>query len=327
MTRIRVTVVEVSFFLASGLHAQSPNWRSEMEKGDAMRLAGNPSGAAELYRNAIKIFEQPRADPLALASAWNSLATMQVELNRPTEARQNFEHALAETEKAAGRNSVAFAQMLLSFSGNYVRQGQYAKAEQQIREAIAIMKVLVPSGSISLALARSYLSETLLWQKQYAEAGAVLEQAVVVFEKQPARGQTEFGMCLNNLGLVRGAQGRGPEAIRAFKEALSVLEAQSGSDSAVLLHVLNNLAVEELRAGNFTESAALFSRALQIADTHPNTAPVVSAILANYAHCLKKMGHKQEAKSLEARAGQARKERAISTGFGYTVDVATLRSK
>jgi tetratricopeptide (TPR) repeat protein len=304
-------------------------WLSLMDRGNELRRTGNYTEAADAYREAVRIAEQPGSPPLQLASALNSLGVAYDDLGRLSDAENQYRRALATIEGIAGRQSVSWAQTLVNMSGVYLHRGELAKAEAMLRDALATYSRLPSSvDRLLLAEAQSCLTETLLDKGEYKEAEQLANQALAVFEKVPERGDGYLGTGFNNLGVVRRYQGRHEEAIQLFERSVATFEAYTGFEHPVLIRPLNNLGVAYTQMGRGHDAEDAFRRAVLIAEKQLGTAhPVYGTILMNYAQCVKKAGRKAEAKTLETRAKAVLRDSARVAGTGMTVDVSAFRQK
>jgi tetratricopeptide (TPR) repeat protein len=296
-----------------------------MEKGDALRLSENFSGAITAFQQAIKILEPSQTELLALASALNSLATTYDDMGRAVEAENYYHRAVDVATKAAGPHSVSRAQILVNLGCGYLHRGELAKTEKILGEALGIYIDLLPPTSPKIAVARGYLAASFLSRGLFDEAADLFDKAIPILEKNGTDQEGIYGMALNNKGSLRWEQNRHDEAIQLYRQSLSVLEQVRGADSPALLYPLNNLASAQFQTGHTDEAFNLYTRAMRIAEI--NLGPyrtLYGVLLKNYAACLKQTGHKAEAKKFEARAARAAKESAQIDGSAFTVSINSL---
>jgi len=105
-------------------------------------------------------------------------------------------------------------------------------------------------------------------------------------------------------------QGRYPEATGIAKEAVKVAEETFGQDHPNVAISLNNLAYLYDCQGEYAQSGPLYKRALAILEKALGPEHFrVGQVLSNMAERCRKMGKKDEAERLEARAAKIRAKR------------------
>jgi tetratricopeptide (TPR) repeat protein len=306
---------------------QPQDWLAWMEKGNALRRAGNFAEAVTAFQEAVKTLESSQADVLSFASALNSVATAYDDMGRLLEAEKYYRRALDVAAQAAGLHSVSRAQILVNFGCSYLHRGDTQKADNNLREALSIYDALIAPDSPLVAVARSYLAATLLQRGSLDDANQLMELSLPVLARTEDH-EGVYGMTLNNLGSLRWEQHRHAESIELFRQSLAALEHLRGLDSPALLYPLNNLASAKFNAGAKEEASALYSRAVRIAQVHIGPySTLYGHLLYNYAACLRKTGHKPEAKTMEARAAAISKDTPGAFSTGLTVDISALRAK
>jgi tetratricopeptide (TPR) repeat protein len=306
---------------------QSQDWAAWMEKGNALRHAGNLTEAVTAFQEAIKILEPSQSDLLPLASALNSIATAYDDMGRLLEAEKYYRRALDVAAQAAGLHSVSRAQILVNFACSYLHRRDPVKAESNLREALSIYAGLIAPESPLVAVARSYLAAAQIQRGSLDDADALMELSLPVLAKTEDH-EGVYGMTLNNLGSLRWEQHRHSESIELYQQSLAALERVRGLDSPALLYPLNNLASARFKAGAKEEATALYARAVKIAEVRIGPySTLYGHLLNNYAACLRKTGHKSEAKTMEARAAAVSKEIPQTLGNGLTVDISALRAR
>jgi len=89
---------------------------------------------------------------------------------------------------------------------------------------------------------------------------------------------------------------------------------------------LNNLALAYVDLGKPEAAMETMHRAMGIAEARLRPEhPSYGRLLVNYANVMRKIGHKTEAKQLEARGKSALLEAARTNGRGMTIDVTAFR--
>src|SRR5277367_5026801 len=124
MTHLAIAFLVLLCIGQKSLPAQSPDWKIQMEKGNALRHTGNYREAAVAFQQAVQALEGSESQRLAYASALNSLATVDDDLDQPLEAERYYRHALEVVEEATGMRSASRAQILVNLACNYLHRSQ-----------------------------------------------------------------------------------------------------------------------------------------------------------------------------------------------------------
>jgi tetratricopeptide (TPR) repeat protein len=110
-----------------------------------------------------------------------------------------------------------------------------------------------------------------------------------------------------------------------LERAVGVWEKTLGSKHPWVASGLNNLGIVYTALGRLALAETHFQRAIRIAaDTLPPEHPNLAKYCASYAHLLRQLGRKGEARELEERARIAREKHAKLNLLGFTVDARQL---
>jgi Tetratricopeptide repeat len=95
-----------------------------------------------------------------------------------------------------------------------------------------------------------------------------------------------------------------------------------------VIEPLNNLASSLVQLGRTKEAAEVFQRAVALCrQTVGLDHPSYGVTLGNYAVCLRKLGHKSEARQTDTEAKLVLKAAGRQNGVGLSVGIGALRSK
>jgi tetratricopeptide (TPR) repeat protein len=320
----KLEVCAFGVLLTSGvLFAQGDEWKSLMERGQALEHDANYSQAVSAYLDAVRI-SRDRQQMIAL----NSLGLAYEEMGRFLEGERYYRRAIEILEQLDGDNQADRALLMTNLALLYGEAGQTAKSEALLRQTIDIESGAIPSDDARLMLARAALAELVLHDGNYQEAEQMLKECLVFFAKQPERWNQEIGSLLGDIGVVRQFQGRNDQAIRLFREAIARQEAGVGPEHPILIRPLVNLARTQFSVGAHADADANFRRAVQIAEERLGPEhPTYRDVLLRYAAFLRSSGHKREAKDVEARSQIVERNIARRDGVGMTVDASAFRGK
>jgi tetratricopeptide (TPR) repeat protein len=298
-----------------------------MEEGAALERAGSYSEALPVYQEALRIAEREQLHPRAMASTLNQLGMVFDDLGRFADAIRQFRRALAIVERIEGKDNLNYAVLLGNIAADYGELGQDKTSRPLLRESIDIYARHGATEDPRLAIARITLAQTDMNAKRFREAEDLLRQALAVLRLQKQSvWHRQTAITINNLGVVLRLQKHHAESEPLFQEAIQMLENDFGKDHPRLLEPLNNLALAYVDLGNPDAAIGAMRRALAIAEARLRPEhPSYGRLLVNYANVLRKIGHKTEAKQLEARGKSALVESARSNGAGMTIDVAAFR--
>jgi tetratricopeptide (TPR) repeat protein len=254
-----------------------------------------------------------------VVASLNSLGLAFEQMGRFSEAERYLRRALGEPDLSESDRAL----LLTNLSLVYREAGRTIPAEALLNQAIAIETETLSPDDGRLLLARAALAELFLMEGRYHQAQPMLEESLAAFEKNPDQRRQEIATLLGDLGVVRQVEGRGEDAIDLFRKAIAIHEAALGAEHPMLLRPLVNLAKAQAASGKVDDAGAIFRRAVAIAEQRLGSGhPAYSDVLRSYAAFLRNTGHKREAKSLEARSLDARRD-----GADLIVDASSFHLK
>jgi tetratricopeptide (TPR) repeat protein len=243
--------------------------RSLVELAAVRELTGRFPDAVRLVTRSIGILgAAPDSDPAELATAWEGLGHAHLGIGTYASAVRAFLRAL---EITAALKTTPVAEVIATLSGlsaAYRAQHRYRDAEAALTRAQAIQANTPNADPWVDAFLLTSLGNLYLWEHRFPQAEAAL-----------LRGQS---LLENPVGPAHKTEPR---------------------DDAAAAYLTYNLASLYLRQKRYRESETLFAKSLAHAE---KGVPVLQAdmarILQGYARSLQKLGHKDDAKRLEAKA-------------------------
>jgi tetratricopeptide (TPR) repeat protein len=323
---IGICVFVFAAILATDAGAEDQEWNGLMNRGYEMQAAGNYAKAADFYAQAARAAPSGTHD-LRLAAALNALATQYEELGKFADAERQWRRALTMVERAEGRNSLDYAELLANLGLLQVQKGMSGQAETFFREAMATAGPDISPADPRVAVMRNGLSQVLIRSGRYDEAEKLLNETLEALRSQTPPRVRAIASALNNLGAIDRAKGRHREAAGYFEQAIAAVEPELGQDNPYLLRISSNLANTYALLGRTSDADTLFQKSLDSAERKlGGSHPLCGWIMTSYARFLRKTGRKQQAKLLEARSRDVLTENAQQNGAGMTVDVSEFRS-
>jgi tetratricopeptide (TPR) repeat protein len=138
---------------------------------------------------------------------------------------------------------------------------------------------------------------------RFAEAETVFERAQSILDQNPRADSMDAAMLQNNLGMLFRMMRRNEESQTAFRRGLACAEAATTPNPVMEIALLENLASLDLARKQYRDAAARFERAVRLLDRGTPLPPRAAAqILRDYAACLRKLGDRSQARSLDRRA-------------------------
>jgi tetratricopeptide (TPR) repeat protein len=228
--------------------------------GDMLTRAGERAGSLGAPDEGQRYYEQAAAltdDPLLEAQLLELAGRLAVQANRPLEARERLERALALfTEagdaRAAGRASAGLA------DADYA-EGRLEEAAVRLEQAVAQLEQGPPSGELAAALAQ--LGRMRAIAGHWEAAVAPLEQALTLAERLQLPEVFVEALASKAVGVMY--QGRLAEATILLEAAAARADHEQLYASA--LRAGNNLAVVLQSSDRYTEALETAERTLALA--------------------------------------------------------------
>jgi tetratricopeptide (TPR) repeat protein len=177
MTRLVLsTVVLVMAFSMPWALAESPSWRTLVDKGNELRRQGRFAEAEELYLLMLRELEKPGSEELGLAVLFNNLGALYQDLGRLAEAERLHLKSLSIRKKLMGNQAVELAPSLNNLAEVYRAQGRLSEAESLYRQALQLSDDTSPDDPALLATLSMNQGRLLQKRGHYAEAEALTEK-------------------------------------------------------------------------------------------------------------------------------------------------------
>ena len=258
------------------------------------------------------------------AAVLNNLGAVYIELGRTRDAQLAYEKSLAVWRDLGESDTPDAARTLGNLGMVYTKLNLLDKSEETLVRAGSLEDKLgdeIAAAKIWINLALVYKSE-----RRWDEAEALLRKTLTIRERRLGPSDPEVALVLNNLGVLLQSEKRLAEAEPLLARALGIWEARVGPKHPWLAAGFNNAAVVDEALGHFDQAETHFKRAIEIASAElPADHPDLTSYRASYAHLLRRIGRKEEARKLEASVNRARQKHARENMDGYTVDARQLQ--
>jgi tetratricopeptide (TPR) repeat protein len=273
------------------------------------RLSGHYAQAGELYTSAIRDLEAAGVTDARLGRSLVELGNVREVQGRCDLAAGLILRGIRILEAADGWAAFELTDAWQKLGRAYDCLRQYSKAAEALGHAFQVEQSAPaprPHKLVELLASQGGVYQS---QRKFAEAERAFERAQSILDRNPRIDSTEAALLLNNLGTLYRAMGRKAQPEAAFRRGLALAEAAAAPDSGVEASLLDNLASLSLARKQYRDAAATFERALRLLDRGAPVPPAAAVqILRDYAKCLRKLGQRDPAKTLEARAA------ALSSG-------------
>jgi tetratricopeptide (TPR) repeat protein len=308
-------------------HADEPlkGWSDWLNEGEALRSSASYPAAAHAFREALVIAERSVVTDRQLVQLHSALAGAYAETGRFLESEGEYRRALALVKRTEGPVSLNYAVLLASMAILPTQTGNREEVIALLREAISTNAGI---GSIeNITVIRECLAKVLRTEKRYREEEPLLVDALADLAKQKTGATDLMGAALNNLGVLRFDQERYEESVDLQEKAIRVWEMARGEQHPALVTPLNDLAAVYVKMGRFYDAVVAFQRAMDICrKTLGQDRLEYAVLLKNYAHALRKLGRKREAKAAETQAQLIQREFNRRNGVGASISATALRS-
>lgn len=245
---------------------------------------------------------------------WIERILKALETVRPGQGAQNWQkcarltaHWTTSTAFAAGFDSPAESEILITF-GTYNRErGLYHEAEKLFLRALEVCERILGPEHLDTAGRLNDLAYVYRAQGKLTKAKPLYERAFKICERNLGLNHPDTATIISNLAVLYQVQGKRTEAEPLYKRALEIRERSLGSDHLDTTTSLNNLASLYQVQGKLIEAEPLFERALEIRERILGSDhPLTTQSLNNLAHFYWTQGKLAEAEPLYVRALEIR---------------------
>ena len=204
-----------------------PEWLEQANQGELLQRAGRYLEAENCFRKALALVDP--SDPLATAVATQSLASLQLLLNRPADAERLYRRVYDLRAAVLPPNDPRIGIALHGLAEALQERHRYAEAEPLYRRAAANLEAAFGPSSTTVADVRHNWAALYRDTHRDAEARPLLEAARSVYEKAAPR-SPKLAVILRNLAQLEASGGNADRAQQLFDRALSICDASLPAD-------------------------------------------------------------------------------------------------
>lgn len=291
-------------FLLTPAFTDENDWQGLNRRGVEAYKQGRYPDAEELLSAALTEAEKLGKEDSRLAASLNNLAAVYRAQHKYGEAEPLYKRALTILKEALGHEHPDVAANLNNLGRLYYEIAKQADA-RLAENLLSSPQILDPATSYQLQVQISFR------EHKYAEAEPLFKQALRIQEKTLRQDHPDLAMTLIHLADLYFAQGMYKKAGPLYSRTLAIQEETFGAEHINVSDTVYRMALMYKLQKKYLKSEPFFLRALSIREgilgpEHNE----VGEILANYASLLRRMGRKDEAKKMEARAKAIHKKHA-----------------
>ncbi|MGA2196182.1 MAG: tetratricopeptide repeat protein [Bryobacteraceae bacterium] len=295
-----------------------------LQAATAARLSGHYAQAGELYTFAIRDLEAVGITDVRLARSLLDLGGVREVQGRCQQAADLVLRGLRILEAADQPDPFARSEAWQELGKAYYCQRQYSKADQALHRALGIEQSTPAPRQDRLAEILASQGGVYEFEGRFAEAETAFERAQSIIDQNPRADSMDAAFLRNNLGMLFRMMGRNAESEAAFLGGLALAEAATTPNPVMEIALLDNLASLDLARKQYRDAAARFERALRLLDRGTPLLPrAAGQILRDYAACLRKLGDRSRARTLNTRAAALLSSQEDGNGR-LVVDVTEL---
>lgn len=256
--------------------------------------------AAEMLRRALaRVAQEPESDETVRASLHHRLACLLETEERETEARHEYELAVACTETVAGADSPRLVPWLINLAVAHKAAGDLGAADQVLRRALRLSREGLGSRHPTTAVCCDQLAGIAYMNGQYDVAEPLYRETLEITEASFGPDHPATAACLGNLGSVLDARQKFGEAEQCHRRSLGLLMALHGENHEDTAGCMHNLAVALESMSKADEAEQLYRRALETwSQVTGEESPAFATTLLNLAGVLRERGAWGEAEAL-----------------------------
>lgn len=234
---------------------------------------------------------------------------------RIADAERLAERSVVILEKVYDSNDVVLLRPLQILAATRFEEGKTAKAREAFKRIQSIRIHRPEDSALVHGTAAVFLEAEGRWPESEAEYLAALQAW-----EEAGRGETaDAGAILNALGSLYIHEQRLAEARQALDRALDIFSRAKDvvpMDRIKLLYVRGVLCA---RQGDWSRAEQYFREALSSSDPQPWIDPLaLRSLMTSYAIVLRKNHHRQEARSIEARAAAVQADHTTAAIIDFT---------
>lgn len=185
---------------------------------------GRYEEAEALYREIIRIRQERGDAPITYASPLHNLGLVLTRLDRPQDAIDTFQEAVAVRREALGERHPQVAFPLMGLGRALELAGRLDESEEAMREGLGIrVEALGPTARL-VGLDHYALGRFLLNQSRVPEAEEALREALRIQREVLTPTHVDLGETLAALGKLRMQEGDSEEGVLLLRESIGILE-------------------------------------------------------------------------------------------------------
>ncbi len=249
------------------------------------------------------------ATSLAFGYALENQGLMEIRLGQLAVAKARLDSAVYIFELGAGKESLEYANALMSLARYHQVTGDYTRAEPYLKSARDIIRRKKGDKSPEFALCQN--SMALLYQTlgNYRDAEAALSDAKAILEKVKGKLDPEYATVVQNLAALYQLEGSLDKAEPLQREALEIDRKTLGESHPQYTITLQNLATLFQKLGRREEARGMLEKVLEANGNHfGRKHPSYITTLSNLAVLYQDLGNFSLSESTWKQSVDLRKE-------------------
>lgn len=228
-------------------------------------LLGRTDDAVKLHPAAEAAFKRAASPPAVEIKLLTSYGDVALAQGKPAEGQEQYQRALAISDKAFGPNDARFTSSILNNLGiAQQQQGAFAEAAKTYRRALAIDEAALGPDHPQLAMVLVNIGVGMAELGDYDGGRPYDLRALAILEKALGPEHPSVGAALDNIAAGFLSQGRYDQARPYQQRAISIFEKAGAANSSDLAGALANLGIAYLAEDSYVEARRAATRALEI---------------------------------------------------------------
>ena len=235
--------------------------------------------AVALYNRNIRIYLlRPAAPDTGLAMAYNGLGTVNLLLNKYTEALEEYKKAIDVYERSNHTRNVNYTGSLQNIGIVYSMTGNYEKAEQYFLKSLKVNQEVMQADDPKLALL--YLNMGRFYQIVRNDSKAIeyMKRAENTYISQNQSNSVTAGLLFLNMGVIYIYTADYEKAQSYLDKSLEIILTKEPDNLADLLTLYLNMGFIAEKRGDFAISKGYYLKGLSIGDKLPNSVKVLRGL-------------------------------------------------
>ena len=246
--------------------ADNTSWRTEIERGTALRDSKLYFEARQVFESALKKAEAFGGDDVRVAVTLNSLALVHHLSGEHTKAAPLYERSAEILRGALGAEHPEIAKILSSLYELYMQQQQFERARQTSFDRLSILEKTLDSNDPQLVqpLTDVALASFKLGRLMDAED---FQRRALAISRLAGGTDAAAATGLSNLGVILAADNRFSAAAEALRESIEIRTARA-AESIDVARDMAHLADAYAKRLQFAEAEQLLVRSLELRRRH-----------------------------------------------------------